>query len=68
MKRIAKLVLLAAMAAATPLWAADVNDVKARQRWPSLMSAQSCVRAAVRCRAARSLSSFSRLRGYERGP
>ena len=34
MKRIAKLVLLAAMAAATPLWAAEVNDVKARQRWP----------------------------------
>ena len=30
------------------------------------MSAQSCVRAAVRWRAARSLSSFSRLRGYER--
>ena len=26
--------MLAAMAAATPLWAAEVNDVKARQRWP----------------------------------
>ena len=34
MKRITNLVLLSAMAAATPLWAADVNDVKARQRWP----------------------------------
>ena len=34
MRRIAKLILLAAVAAATPLWAADVNDVKARQRWP----------------------------------
>ena len=34
MRRIANLILLAAMAAATPLWAADVNDVKARQRWP----------------------------------
>ena len=34
MKRITKLILLAAMAAATPLWAAEVNDVKARQRWP----------------------------------
>ena len=34
MKRITNLILLAAMAAATPLWAAEVNDVKARQRWP----------------------------------
>ena len=34
MKRITNLILMAAMAAATPLWAADVNDVKARQRWP----------------------------------
>jgi len=34
MRRIAKLILLAAVAAATPLGAADVNDVKARQRWP----------------------------------
>ena len=34
MRRIAKLILMAAVAAATPLWAADVNDVKARQRWP----------------------------------
>ena len=34
MRRIARLILLAAVAAATPLWAADVNDVKARQRWP----------------------------------
>ena len=30
----AKLLLAAAVAAATPLWAAEVNDVKARQRWP----------------------------------
>ena len=30
----AKLLLTAAVAAATPLWAAEVNDVKARQRWP----------------------------------
>ena len=30
----AKLILMAAVAAATPLWAAEVNDVKARQRWP----------------------------------
>ena len=34
MKATAKLLLAAAMAAATPLWAAEVNDVKARQRWP----------------------------------
>ena len=34
MRRMAKLILLAAVAAATPLWAAEVNDVKARQRWP----------------------------------
>ena len=34
MRRMAELILMAAMAAATPLWAAEVNDVKARQRWP----------------------------------
>ena len=34
MNKMTKLFMLAAVAVATPLWAAEVSNVKARQRWP----------------------------------
>ena len=34
MNKMTKLFMLAAVAAATPLWAVEVSNVKARQRWP----------------------------------